>query len=329
MNEMQCENLLTIAIPTYNRGKELRELLDCIFEIHINNIEVFVSDNGSTDETNSICEEFSNRHTNFNYFRHDRNQGYDLNVINCVKKSESVYIWFLSDDDMVNKEIIFDVISQLKKEDIDGILINSTVIDYYTNKIIFENLNNYNENTKIIVDDQALEEFGKWSTLLSSLVIKKSLIRIDLLKIYIGSCFVQLGLFWGSLRDRQIIILGKQKIIKRDGNKGAFDTSDSIIWLQQWINTIWSLRDRYSEKSCRISSGKLYSEKIWSMKSFFLHVLLAKKNDLISYNELQEILNKVKTTRSQKLLSVFIVSLPNTVIESMYNAVRFIYKRIR
>ncbi|MCF8342996.1 MAG: glycosyltransferase [Chitinophagaceae bacterium] len=101
---------LTIAIPTYNRAKRLRKaLLDLCCEINTaiykSNIAVFISNNGSEDNTSEVIAfgiklfKENGIPVSANIFQ--SNQGFDANVLACYANSSGDYIWFLSDDDNI------------------------------------------------------------------------------------------------------------------------------------------------------------------------------------------------------------------------------------
>ena len=62
--------LLSICIPTYNRAEILRRTLakitsDKDFD---EDIEIVISDNASTDNTQKVCQEFCASYKNIHYF---------------------------------------------------------------------------------------------------------------------------------------------------------------------------------------------------------------------------------------------------------------------
>ena len=61
---------LSIVIPTKNRAKLLRTVLESIERQPADQreFEVIVVDNGSTDETKMVAEEFGERIRNYRYF---------------------------------------------------------------------------------------------------------------------------------------------------------------------------------------------------------------------------------------------------------------------
>lgn len=53
---------LSIVVPTYNRGELLKKSIDCALNQDCSDYEVIYVDDGSTDETPRILEEYASRH---------------------------------------------------------------------------------------------------------------------------------------------------------------------------------------------------------------------------------------------------------------------------
>ncbi|MHB9091943.1 MAG: glycosyltransferase family 2 protein, partial [Chloroflexota bacterium] len=94
--------LLSICIPTYNRAGDLREALDSILaQVHDNgNVEVIVSDNGSSDDTERLANSYARVYPSIRYARNEHNIGFDANILRCVDLAEGDYISLFSDDDI-------------------------------------------------------------------------------------------------------------------------------------------------------------------------------------------------------------------------------------
>lgn len=111
------EPLLTIAIPTYNRLTTLKKSLQIILddtEGH-DEIELFVSDNASTDGTKEYIKSLQKEYGNLKYYRNDENLGLDGNFLNCFQKAKGKYLWMLSDDDYLMEnavELVLEVLVQ-------------------------------------------------------------------------------------------------------------------------------------------------------------------------------------------------------------------------
>ena len=71
-NRSQCE--LSIIIPIYNGERYLRDTLDSVIGQSFTNYELILVDDGSTDTTGVICEEYAQRDSRIKVL-HQRNQG--------------------------------------------------------------------------------------------------------------------------------------------------------------------------------------------------------------------------------------------------------------
>ena len=97
---------LSIVIPTYNRAdKLLRLLINIEAEVVDANlsdrIRVVVSDNASSDDTQTKVSKFNATKFDLSYFRQEENIGFDGNVRFLYDVAESDYVWFISDDDIL------------------------------------------------------------------------------------------------------------------------------------------------------------------------------------------------------------------------------------
>lgn len=170
---------LCIAIPTFNRAEKLKKALKNILEEILtvdckNNISVLVSDNGSTDKTDSVINDykkiFEGNKIPFNKEGFDKNQGFDKNLFNCYRHSDSEYIWFLSDDDIISSEAISVILSGINTHD-------PNVIYYNFDQPPYIRANQYILKTHLYkeINGKNIEAIGKiahWPKL-SALVLKK------------------------------------------------------------------------------------------------------------------------------------------------------------
>lgn len=121
------EILLTIAIPTFNRAKILRnslgKLLEQVSKSDSSKIEVIVSDNNSTDETKNVIEEIFNRHSYLNLkpFYQSSNTGYFGNFKKCRELSTGKYFWLLSDNELITDGVIDFILPVLLQDDSPGV----------------------------------------------------------------------------------------------------------------------------------------------------------------------------------------------------------------
>lgn len=73
---MNNSPLLSICIPTYNRAQYLKNTLESIVsqkEFNSSNVEIVISDNASTDNTEKIVKEFIGKYENIFYYKNEIN----------------------------------------------------------------------------------------------------------------------------------------------------------------------------------------------------------------------------------------------------------------
>lgn len=118
---------LSILIPTFNRCNKLVRLLNCIKdEVEAyqlgNLVNVYVSDNASTDDTEKLAREFRGNRLDVHYFRQSENVGFDRNLRFLYQKAESEYVWFMADDDLPLKGAIANIARTIETHDPDVLL---------------------------------------------------------------------------------------------------------------------------------------------------------------------------------------------------------------
>lgn len=111
---------LTLAIPTYNRADKLRITLERIggmiaeSDFLIENVEILVSNNASTDNTHNVLQDFKIKGVKFRFYNQGENLGLDGNMRFLYRHSKGDYVWFFSDDDVLFQGAIDKVFAALK-----------------------------------------------------------------------------------------------------------------------------------------------------------------------------------------------------------------------
>ena len=98
--------LVSICIPTYNGAAFIGEAIQSAIAQTYSNIELIISDDGSTDETVAIAQSFqSQTSVDFRIVLH-RNYGLSQNWNFCISQAKGQYIKFLFQDDLLAPECI-------------------------------------------------------------------------------------------------------------------------------------------------------------------------------------------------------------------------------
>ena len=124
--------MISVCIATYNGEKYIKEQLDSIISQLDKDDEVIISDDGSTDSTIQIIENFKDRRIKiFNHIPNKKTKyKFDLttrNIENALSKAKGDYIFLADQDDIWKKNKIEKIMPLFKKYDL--ILHDCSVID--------------------------------------------------------------------------------------------------------------------------------------------------------------------------------------------------------
>jgi len=97
--------LVTIGIPTCNRADSyLRQALESAVKQTYPNVEIVVSDNCSTDDTETLVKNFED--PRIRYFKQTENIGPYKNFNFCLQQAKGKFFLILSDDDLVDHDFV-------------------------------------------------------------------------------------------------------------------------------------------------------------------------------------------------------------------------------
>lgn len=91
---------LSIIIPIYNRENTLARCLNSILSMKMNDYEVLMVDDGSTDGSGDICKKYERLDSRFHYY-HKKNGGVSSARNFGITKSSGLWITFVDSDDFV------------------------------------------------------------------------------------------------------------------------------------------------------------------------------------------------------------------------------------
>lgn len=101
---------VSIGVPVYNGASLIYEALDCIASQSFNDIEVIISDNGSTDGTSEICADFAAKDSRFKHIRHDTTMDIMLNYAFVRDQAKSPLFMWRAYDDLSSRNYIEELV---------------------------------------------------------------------------------------------------------------------------------------------------------------------------------------------------------------------------
>lgn len=119
--------LLSIIVPVYNNIKYLKQCIDSILNQEYRNIEVILVDDGSTDGSGELCDEYQ-RTDNKIQVIHKKNEGCMKARWYGLRKSKGKYIGFVDSDDWIGSDMYSLLMSAAKENDCDIVSMGYKVV---------------------------------------------------------------------------------------------------------------------------------------------------------------------------------------------------------
>jgi hypothetical protein len=107
---------VSIGIPVYNGADFLAEAFECLLAQTYVDFELIVSDNGSTDETESICRRYAAGDARIHYYREETNRGACWNFNRVFELARGEYFKFAAHDDLCQPTFLASCIDVLDSD---------------------------------------------------------------------------------------------------------------------------------------------------------------------------------------------------------------------
>jgi glycosyltransferase involved in cell wall biosynthesis len=118
--------LVSIGLPVYNEALFLRESLDALLNQSYDEIEIVISDNASTDDTERICQEYCSANERIRCVRNDENIGAISNFQMVFQHARGEYFMWASGHDTWSPNFIESAVAALNKSVNAAIAVPST-----------------------------------------------------------------------------------------------------------------------------------------------------------------------------------------------------------
>lgn len=108
----------SILVPAYNVEKYLGRALDSIIYQTYKDLEIILIDDGSTDSTPQICDEYGEKY-NFIHVYHQKNVGLSKTRVRLLEKATGKYIFWLDSDDYYDPSLLEKAVKVFESNDVD------------------------------------------------------------------------------------------------------------------------------------------------------------------------------------------------------------------
>ena len=122
------DDLISIIVPVYNVEKYLKKCVDSIINQTYNNIEILLIDDGSTDNSGKLCDDYKKIDKRIKVY-HKKNGGLSDARNYGINKANGKYVGFIDSDDFITKDMYEILYKSITKYDADVSI--ARVIDCY------------------------------------------------------------------------------------------------------------------------------------------------------------------------------------------------------
>lgn len=123
----QFEDKVSVIVPVFNNRKYLKRCLNSLACQTYSNIEVIIIDDGSSDGSGALCEEFCSTHSNFQYY-YKSNEGVSVARNYGLSIASGSFLCFVDSDDWISKKRIENMMHIAKNEGVDIVFDDNTVV---------------------------------------------------------------------------------------------------------------------------------------------------------------------------------------------------------
>lgn len=321
---MIANPLISITIPTYNRA----ELLDYSLEIHIplaraHNVQIFISDNASTDATEEIVKKRMKEYSLIQYHRNEKNLGPDKNFELALKYPRTQYVWLLGDSYQLPPEGIDYLLNLISsnKQKYDVIVFN------LADQVTDVKAQNFTDSNNLLCS------LGALMTCMSCLVYNIDFIMDANFARYRNSYFIQTGIIFESIATHPFCISWVKSVSVRNLDQGSFKkdswtTTPNVfeIACKKWVSFIFSLPVSYelnNKLKCLTDFTKVSS--VFS----FRHLLLIRSQDILNYKTYKQYSYLFPLTMKYSKTSVLLITLlPRSILIILKTTIKAIQRYI-
>lgn len=154
---------ISIIVPVYNTEKYLSKSINSLINQTLKDIEIILVNDGSTDGSRNICEEFERKDNRIKLINKENGgQGSARNRGLEVAKGD--YIAFIDSDDYINPEMYEKMYNSIKKYNCDVVVCQVNMVDEDGN--ILSSKINKSKHGNIESGEQAIKrylKYGRWS----------------------------------------------------------------------------------------------------------------------------------------------------------------------
>lgn len=202
---------ISIIVPAYNCEKTLKRCIDSIINQTYKNIEIIIIDDGSTDSTPQLCDEYNSC---YDYIKvvHSKNSGPSSARNTGISLSTGEYITFVDSDDYISESMYQTMITNIGNAD-----------------VIMCNFHMFKDDNSFDIDIKQMDHFMGNKSYESQYIMKKGCFEQDI----VGINMVWNKLYKSDIIKNNNILFDKNTTVEEDllFNIDVFSKCETIYML--------------------------------------------------------------------------------------------------
>lgn len=174
---MNDSALVTVIVPVYNVEEKLNKSINSLMNQSYKNIEIILVDDGSTDSTAKLCDEFAERDNRIIVI-HKNNGGVSSARNAGIEAANGKYVMFVDSDDYTDEKSCEVMVNAIEKYDVDMIIAsyytvyNGKVMKHICPEKVYKSISDIKEDFRLIYLDCFLN--SPWNKLFKREFITKT-----------------------------------------------------------------------------------------------------------------------------------------------------------
>ncbi len=207
--------MVSIVVPVYNTEKFLHKCINSIMAQSLQQWELILIDDGSTDNSGTICKEFALNDSRIKYI-YQNNSGPGNARNNALKHCSGDFVTFIDSDDWVSSDYLFELVNGQQIHDADIV-----VCQYQRTKKDSEEVipkKNFFPESKLYIRDSNLDKilglsFISWGKLFkTNLLLNEDKIFSDEIRL----CEDYASIPYIFIMATKVVVLNKHLYVWRD-----------------------------------------------------------------------------------------------------------------
>lgn len=296
--------ILTVVIPCYNSASYMDKAIESLL-IGSEDLEILIINDGSSDNTSAIAEEYEKKYPNIIRAINKENGGHGDAINTGLKYSKGVYFKVLDSDDWFDKSSLEKVLGLLR-----NMINNCNPVDMFIANYVYENINRRKSRSINYRCAMPVDKIFTWndlghlkmsqnilmhSVIYRTEVLKESTIELPKHTFYVDNIFVYKPLPYVKTLYYADVDLYRY-FIGRDDQ--SVNEQVMIKRIDQQIKVTKIIIDCYNAMIVECTKLQKYMVKYLVMMMTVSTVLLLKDNTEESLNKKEELWHYLKTKNS-------------------------------